>query len=171
MLERVRHNPQSSETFQSDKNYGALSRGFTLIELLLVIAILAILFILVFVAVRSMTKRSQDVKIRSDVRQLRLLAEEVFDNAGASYENWDVNPLITSQVDTLRQDIESAHSTVGTHSVLIANRETEYCISAELVAKNDGTHWCVDATGRFRPTTGHCNDPGDPDIPLVCPGS
>lgn len=143
--------------------------GFTLIELLLVIAILAILFLLVFVAVRSVSKRSQDVKIRSDVRQLRLLAEEVFDHAGASYEDWTLNPLTTSQVDTLLQDIESAHGTPGTHSVIISNREEEYCISAELVAKNEGTHWCVDTSGRFRPTEGHCVDPGDPDTPLLCP--
>lgn len=143
--------------------------GFTLIELLLVIAILAILFAIVFVAVRSVSKRSQDVKIRSDIRQLRLLAEEVFDHSGASYKDWNTNPLITSQVTTLLQDIETAHGTTGTHSVVIANRENAYCISAELVAKNESNYWCVDASGRFRPTSGQCADPGDPDIPLVCP--
>lgn len=143
--------------------------GFSLIELLLVIAIFAILVVLVIVAVRSISKRSQDVKIRSDVRQLRLLAEEVFDNAGASYEDWNTNPLVESQVGTLLQDIESAHATAGSHTVLITNRETEYCISAELVAKNESTHWCVDAAGRFRPTDGHCVDPGNPNVPLVCP--
>ncbi len=146
--------------------------GLTLIEILLVIGILAILFMLVFVAVRSATKRSQDIRIRSDVRQMRLLAEEVFDHAGASYLDWTNNPLVVSQVATLRADIAKPHGDEGNpaaYSVIISNRETEYCISAELVYGDQGRYSCVDASGVFKFTTTQCVDPGDLDTPLVCP--
>lgn len=146
--------------------------GLTLLEILLVIGILAILFVLVFVSVRSATKRSHDIRIRSDVRQMRLLAEEVFDHAGASYMDWTNNPLVVSQVATLRADIAKPHGDEANptlYSVIISNRETEYCVSAKLVAGNEGPFTCVDASGVFKFTSTQCVDPGDPEVPLGCP--
>ena len=149
--------------------------GLTFIEILIVVAILGILLVMVFVGVNSARKKSQDVKVRNDVRQLRLLAEEVFDNAGASYLNWKTNPLIATQVATLVSDLVAAHGDPGAaqddYVSLVDSRESEFCVSGKLVVPNDGDYWCVDASGRFLATDSPCAEPADASGPLICPGS
>lgn len=143
-----------------------------MIELLIVIAILAILFTMLFVVIRKVQRNAKNVTIRNDVRQLRLLAEEVYDNQGASYTDWTSNPLIAPQVTTLRDDIDD---TLGDpagppwKSVVIDSREKEYCVSAELVVASEATHYCVDTRARFLETNEHCQTPADDTQPLICP--
>jgi len=149
--------------------------GLTFIEILIVVAILGILFVMVFVALNSARKKSQDVKVRNDVRQMRLLAEEVFDNAGASYLNWKTNPLVSVQVATLVSDLVAAHGTPGAaqddYVSLIDSRESEFCVSGKLVVPNNGDYWCTDASGRFFAVDIHCAEPATAAEPLICPGS
>lgn len=147
--------------------------GFTFIELLVVIAILAVLFVLVFVSIRSVQKKAQNTRIRNDVRQLRLLAEQVFDSAGANFAGWTSNPLIVNNIQILRNDIAFVnHATTPdlSSSVLIDSRVEEYCISAKLLVPEDGANYfCVDASATFHLTHAQCSDPNDSETPLVCP--
>jgi prepilin-type N-terminal cleavage/methylation domain-containing protein len=145
--------------------------GFSFIELLLAIAILAILFVMVFVTVHYVQSRGQNIRVRSDVRQLRLLAEEVFDNAGANYAHWTTNPLTINQVQDLRDDIEAANAVQAgknSPSVAIDARENEYCVSGQLPTPENGAGFvCVDASGVFHDTHAPCADVGQAN--LVCP--
>lgn len=148
--------------------------GLTTIELLVVIGILAILFLLLFLAIRQIQRNAKNVAIRNDVRQLRLLAEEVYDNQGASYADWLSNPLIASQVTTLRNDVDR---TLGDpagapwKSVIIDTREKEYCISSQMVQANPPLYYCVDTHAQFVEIGSPCRDPGDDTLPLICPAS
>lgn len=146
--------------------------GFTFIELLIVITILAILFVLVFVSLQSVQKKTQNTRVKNDVRQLRLLAEEVFDNAGADYQDWTQNPLVLNHIATLRNDIAKVNHEVGgqtASSVIVDTHPEGYCISGKLlVAENEATHFCVDSTAVFRLTHSHCTD-GGLALPLACP--
>ena len=145
--------------------------GFTFIELLIAMAVLAILFVMVFVTVHSVQQKGQNIRVRSDVRQLRLLAEEVFDNAGANYVSWTTNPLTVNQVKSLRNDIDVANSLApgpNSTSVVIDTRENQYCVSGQLHAPENGAGFvCVDATGVFHDTHAQCADVGQAS--LVCP--
>ncbi|MBI3421105.1 MAG: type II secretion system protein [Candidatus Sungbacteria bacterium] len=156
-------------------NTGTGERGLTFVEILIVVAILGILFVMVFVGVNSARKKSQDVKVRNDVRQLRLLAEEVFDNAGASYLAWTTNPLVAAQVATLVSDLVAAHGIEGAvqadYVSLIDSRESEFCVSGKLVVPNNGDYWCVDASGRFFAIDSPCAEPANASEPLTCPES
>jgi prepilin-type N-terminal cleavage/methylation domain-containing protein len=145
--------------------------GFSFIELLLAVAILAILLVMVLVTVHYGQTRGQNIRVRSDVRQLRLLAEEIFDNTGASYAHWTNNPLVINQIQTLRDDIDAANTLqpgVNSTSVVIDTRETEYCISGQLpTPDNGGKFVCVDATGVFHDTHAPCADVAQAS--LICP--
>ncbi len=145
--------------------------GFTFIELLIAIAILAILVAIVLVTVHTVQQQGQNVRVRSDVRQLRLLAEEVFNNAGANYMHWTTNPLTVNQVQSLRDDIDMANalpSGPNSTSAVIDTRANEYCISGQLHTPANGAGFvCVDATGIFHDTHAQCADTGQAN--LVCP--
>lgn len=149
-------------------------RGFTVIEILIVITILLILFVLLFVAIRQVQRNARNVTIRNDVRQLRLLAEEVYDNQGASYTDWLANPLIIAQVATLRDDIDiTLGDPAGTpwQSVIVDSREKEYCVSAPLANPSTGAYYCVDTSAQFVQTNAPCQAPVGDSQPLLCPTS
>lgn len=150
------------------------TRGFTLIELLLVVAILTILFLVVYVSIHRVNERAQDVRIRNDVKQLRLLAEQAYDSQGATYENWSVLPIVADQVIILRNNIDE---TLGDGpgapwlSTITENREKEYCISSPLVAQENGNYYCVDGSGQFKIINTPCPPAATDNQPLVCPPS
>ena len=142
-----------------------LRRGFALIELLLVIAIIGILAALVLVALGNARDKDKDVRIKSNLGELRTFAEGIYDSNGASYDvsspaagqvglcfDKDSTPTsvtctsddIRDKVATLQQDTSDAGGTITA-----ASTASQFCVESVL---NGGNYLCLDNTGAF--TTG-----------------
>jgi len=139
------------------------SKGFTLIELLVVIAIIGILAALVLVALGNARNKANDARIKSNVGQMRTIAEIIYDSNGAEYINTesgatesvetcfnapdntvcnDATGGIASNVATLRTDVGTANGALaGINAEALADA---FCVSAQL---NDTNYVCVDNTG------------------------
>jgi prepilin-type N-terminal cleavage/methylation domain-containing protein len=136
-----------------------LMRGFTLIELLVVIAIIGILAALVLVALGNARAKAQDARIKSDIAQLRTLAEVVYDSNNASYETGAngvetcfetptaaecFSATTSTNVQTLIDDINTANGTAGGLPTAEATA-SGFCVEAQM---NDANFICADSTGR-----------------------
>lgn len=145
------------------------NKGFTLIELLVVIAIIGILASLVLVALGNARDKAADARIKSNISQLRTLAESVYDNNGSSYatvadcfgEGGDAadcggaNTL--TSVTSLRGDIADAGSTL---TATVSEGGDDYCVAATLVS-DSSSQFCADSSGitqqgNFTCTAGAC---------------
>ncbi len=144
-----------------------MNKGFTLLELLVVVAILGVLFGIVIVAVSSVRVDALNTRIKSDVRQLRALAESAYDSQGASYENWSVVPNVQTEVVTVLEDLDDAQGAAPGApyiTVLAQSEEKEFCISAAFHPSTGG-YYCIDQSGVYKTTTAQC-----PIVaPLACP--
>jgi prepilin-type N-terminal cleavage/methylation domain-containing protein len=143
------------------------NNGFTLIELLVVIAIIGILVALVLAGVTSSREKATDRRIQSSIRQLRVIAEGAFDDAGASYVGWPT--FQPTEVNTLVADIEEAVGQTGV-VVLRDNQTQHFCISAPMSTKSD-RYFCADAKGGPVIVDSICpEDPFDEGEPVLeCP--
>lgn len=128
------------------------SKGFTLIELLVVIAIIGILAALVLVALGNARTKAQDARIKSNISQLRTLAEVYYDASDASYLGFDTcvasgvcgTTGIDSSVAALTADTQSANGA----SAPVANADAGgFCVQAAL--RSTGSYACADSTGVF----------------------
>ncbi len=131
------------------------ARGFTLIELLVVIAIIGILAALVLVALGNARDKANDARIKSNVGQLRTLAEVYYDSNSATYTGFGTcvgNPSptncqggIETSVNALVSDALKAGGTVTAQS---GSAGTDFCIKSNL--KSDTSKIiCVDQTGQY----------------------
>jgi len=136
-------------------------KGFTLIELLVVIAIIGILAALVLVALGNARDKANDARIKSNIGQLRTLAEVHYDGNGASYLGFDdcigtpnstnCKGGIENSVGSLKADT----STAGGGDITAAASASAFCIDTTL--KSDtAQRVCVDATGQFKENTLGC---------------
>lgn len=149
----------------SDMNKQA---GVTFLEILLVIAVLGILFTLVLAGVNSSRRKAIDNRIRSNVSQLRLLAEIAFDSNGGTYLDWSNEISIQDELTRLLEENDKDYGDAAGPPYVTAVRNTEpqgYCVSAPLTASS-GDYYCVDATGKFQTASSPC-----PEALLRCPGN
>lgn len=134
-------------------------KGFTLIELLVVIAIIGILASLVLVALGNARNKANDARIKSNISQLRSLAETIYDNNGSSYLT--VEPcFVTAQtpgnckgtedsITPLLSDTTSAGGAITAESTASA-----YCVQS--VMKSTTDRFCADSTGIAKIVTAAC---------------
>ncbi len=136
------------------------SKGFTLIELLVVIAIIGILAALVLVALGNARTKANDARIKSDLGQMRTMAEVFYDANSASYTGFDTclttpsvanckNANIQSDTTALKTDLELANG-AGTYTATASGQE--FCVMSPLTS-DTATKTCVDASGQFKEGT------------------
>lgn len=131
------------------------NRGFGLIELLLVLAIIGILVGLVLASTDKSRRKSQDVRIKSDIRQLRVLAETYFNISSNGYSGFEtcveaptpadcLEQRISDDILTLRADVEDAY---GQADIIDAASSTAgFCVTAPLRTEAS-SYICADGAG------------------------
>lgn len=143
--------------------------GFTLIELLVVIAIIGILAALVLVALGNARDKANDARIKSNLGQLRTLAEVHYDANAASYAGFNTcittpnttncKGAIDASITSLKADTNSANNNATITSNASASA---FCVSTTLKSAT-ATNVCVDASGAFKEGASVCN------ASAVCP--
>lgn len=141
-------------------------KGFTLIELLVVIAIIGILASLVLVALGNARNKANDARVKSNVSQLRTLAETIYDNNGSSYATVadcfaDATPTdaegfckgTATSVDSLQTDLTAANG-VADPGLTSVDSATTYCVQAVLKSTTD--RFCADSTGVAKIVSAAC---------------
>lgn len=139
-------------------------RGFTLIELLVVIAIIGVLSSLVIATTLSARNKAADARIKNDVRQLRWLAEIVYNSNNNNFTDWSTHAQVIDDLNLLVTDINEAHQTIVTVSIGDQDNQS-FCVSAPMKT-NPSRHYCIDASREIHITDNPCPSA---ITPHVCP--
>ena len=145
--------------------------GFALIELLFVIAIIGFLALIITTAAISSREKAHDNSVRNAVRQMRWLAEEVYDTQGGLYYEWSIHDSVTDRLTLLHREVDEAlgadPNDATWETTIEDNQDKDYCLSAPL--KSEMGHYCIDATGVFSVTATGCQPQDETGPPLRCP--
>ena len=149
---------------KTEKSLPAGRQGFTLIELLVVIAIIGILASLVLVALGNARDKANDARVKSNISQLRTLAEQIYDNSGSSYATvadcfGAAAPAVgnckgvETSVNALQTDLTAANG-VADPGLTSVDSATTYCVQAVLKSTTDS--FCADSTGVAKIVSAAC---------------
>lgn len=130
-------------------------QGFTLIELLVVIAIIGILAALVLVALGNARDKANDSRIKSNVGQLRTLAEVHYDSNSSSYANFGTcvgNDAVPASQASCAGEIYDSVSALTVDLAKAAGTSVDYG------ALSDGSNFCVESNLRSDPAKYVCVD-------------
>lgn len=135
----------------------SLRQGFTLIELLVVIAIIGILASVILVSLNTARGKASDVRIISDVKQIRTQLESDFD--GASYPDLTNGGLFggfkvaSPGTTTLNALLTDASLLGGSITVVLpgSDPQTGYALYGQLVSSST-EYFCMDSVGNTNQT-------------------
>ena len=136
-------------------------KGFTLIEMLVVIAIIGVLAAAVLAALGPARNKAKDVRIISDINQVRIIAETVYLNGTYSaLPEGTVNATNYGGIASLKSQADDVISQNGR---LVINKTTadtppgqEYRAYSVL---NGGGYYCVNSSGDAYTATGAVSAP------------
>ncbi len=135
-----------------DEGIGALA---IIAIIVIAIAIIGILAALVLVALGNARDKANDARIRSDINQLRTLAEVFYEASGSTYYGYSKcvkspslsscrDTFMVSSISALTNDIEQAGGALTINTDI-----SQFCISSNL--RSDASqHFCVDTTGQTK---------------------
>jgi prepilin-type N-terminal cleavage/methylation domain-containing protein len=124
-------------------------KGFTLIELLVVISIIALLAAIVLAAMGGSRKKGSDVRVQSDVHQLKIQLEVnrtsssyySIDLNGAGMNNWQTSAGSSTIVNTLIADIVANGASLTIRTA--GNPTSAYLMYGSLPSQNNSKFYCV----------------------------
>lgn len=118
--------------------------GFTLVEILVVLAIIAVIVGVVYIAVDTARKKTRDAIIISSLEQIQALAETIY-NPVDGYKKLSNHPNIEDIRNKIKEMGKDFNLNFTDNDPNYRGNYREYCSYVPLHKKNE--HFCVDYRG------------------------